>query len=266
MRDPCPYVDAHTHGARHVRWRTEATHLNAQHPGSMTSSATNNLLLDRLSEHDRTTLTSVSDTVMLDSGTVLADAGRPITHAYFPIDSAIALLVEGVDQPRLEVGLVGREGMLGIPLVLGVPAATFRAVVQGAGSAWRIEAAQLAQQVDSNPKLRGFLLKYAHVCLVQIAHTAACKSFHRVEARLARWLLMSRDRARSNELALTHEVLACTLGVRRAGVTLAASDLQARRLIRYARGHIELLDARGLEAVACPCYAGEKRIYARFLR
>ena len=228
--------------------------------------ATNNLLLGRLSDRERESLMSDGETVKLRAGETLSDTGQPITHAYFPLDSAVTLLVSAAGQPPLEIGLIGREGMLGVPLILGVAAASFRGVVQGAGSAWRIEAKRLGRNLDSNAALRKCLLKYAHVRVVQIAHSAACRSFHRVEARLARWLLMSRDRARSNELTLTHEGLAGTLGVRRAGVSLAANDLQARHLIRYARGKIELLDGHGLEAVACPCYAGEKKVYARFLR
>ena len=228
--------------------------------------ATNNRLLGHLNDRERESLMSGGETVRLRAGETLSDTGRPITHAYFPLNCAITMLVSAAGQPELEIGLVGREGMLGIPLILGVPAASFRGVVQGAGSAWRVEAKRFARDLDSNSTLRKCLLKYAHVRAVQIAHTAACRSFHRVEARLARWLLMSRDRARSDELTLTHEGLACTLGVRRAGVSLAAGALQARHLIRYARGHIELLDSHGLEAVACPCYAGEKKIYARFLR
>jgi CRP-like cAMP-binding protein len=188
-----------------------------------------------------------------------------MTHVFFPIDSAASLIVTGEGHSPLEVGLVGREGMLGVPLILGGSNAAFRSVVQIAGRAWRMDGPHFIRQLDDNPVLRQRMTRYAHVRLVQIAGSVGCKSFHRVEGRLARWLLMSRDRAKSDALALTHESLSRLLGVRRAGVTLAANSLRRLNLIRYARGHIELLDPAGLASVACPCYANDKATYARFM-
>ncbi|MBC8027498.1 MAG: Crp/Fnr family transcriptional regulator [Steroidobacteraceae bacterium] len=225
----------------------------------------NNLLLKGLGARDRRKLLSAGEPVTLRVGDALSESGRRMSHVFFPIDSAASLIVNGTGHSALEVGLVGREGMLGVPLILGASNAAFHSVVQIEGRAWRMDAAHFTRQLDENPALRKRMNRYAHVRLVQIAGNIACKSSHRVEGRLARWLLMSRDRANSNALALTHESLSRLLGVRRAGVTLAASALRRRNLIRYARGHIELLDPRGLASVACPCYASDKATYARFM-
>ncbi len=231
----------------------------------MTTKPANNLLLDGLGERDRKSITSAGEMVALRGGELLADVGRAMAYAFFPLDCAIAIVVSQTDQTRLGVGLVGREGMVGVPLILGAAAAPLRAVVQSAGSAWRVDAIALAGRLRASERLRSTLLKYVHVRYEQMAQVAVCKSAHGVEARLARWLLMSGDRLRRADLLLTHELLAKTLGVRRAGVTLAASALQERRLIRYARGRIELLDPQGLAVAACPCYVADKRIYARLL-
>jgi CRP-like cAMP-binding protein len=225
----------------------------------------NNLLLKGLGARDRQKVFAALVPVTLRVGDALSESGRRMTSVFFPVDSAASLIVIGAGHSPLEIGLVGREGMLGVPLILGSGNAAFRSVVQIAGVAWRMDAANFTRQLDENPVLRQRMNRYAHVRLVQIAGAVGCKSFHRVEGRLARWLLMSRDRGKSDQLALTHESLSGLLGVRRAGVTLAATALRRSNLIRYARGHIELLDLRGLAAVACPCYANDKATYARFM-
>ena len=229
------------------------------------STRSNNLLLEGLGARDRRRLLSAADPVTFRAGDALSERGRRMTYVYFPIDSAASLMMTGAEHSPLEIGLVGREGMLGVPLILGAGNAAFRSVVRIAGRAWRLDAARFTRQLADSPALRQHMNRYAHVTLVQIAGNVACKSFHRVEARLARWLLMSRDRANTDALALTHECLSSLLGVRRAGVTLAASDLRRRDFIRYSRGHIELLDPRGLATVACSCYASDKAAYARFM-
>ncbi|HET9472605.1 MAG TPA: Crp/Fnr family transcriptional regulator, partial [Steroidobacteraceae bacterium] len=216
-----------------------------------------NLLLAALAAPERNSLISGTEPVVLRAGDSLAEAGKRLAHVYFPIDSSISLAVPVAGHPPLEVGLVGFEGMLGIALVLGASGSAFSAVVQGAGCAWRVDADRFKRELAENRSLRLCMNAYVHVRLLQVAQTAACKNFHLVEARLARWLLMSRDRARSDRISLTHEMLSHLLGVRRAGVTLAAHAFQKQALISYVRGQIVLLDARGLEAVACPCYAGE---------
>lgn len=227
--------------------------------------ATNNLLLEGLNARGRQSLLHGMDPVAMRSGELLCEAGQRATQVIFPLECSISMMLVIDGELPVEAGLVGREGMLGIPLVLGAAVSGFRAVVQGSGLAWCIDATRFTAHLERNAGLRLRMHRYVHVRMLQLAQSAACRSFHLVEGRLARWLLMSRDRARSNELALTHELLAHMLGVRRAGVTIAAHGLQDRHLIRYARGRIQLLNPRGLETAACTCYANERRIYARMM-
>ena len=228
--------------------------------------ATKNLLLARLEVEHREALLAGIEPVALQVGETVVAAGQRLEHVYFPIDSSISLALPVAGQSPLVIGLIGHEGMVGMQLLLSSSLAGFRGQVQGPGLAWRVDASRFTSQLDANPPWRAMLSRYVHVRHLQLAQGAACRSFHLVEARLARWLLMSRDRARRDPLSLTHETLSHLLGVRRAGVTLAAHSLQDRGLIRYTRGLILLLDRSGLEAAACPCYASEKRTYSRLMR
>lgn len=192
--------------------------------------------------------------VTLKFGDVLYRTGDVIRHVYFPTNCVVSLLTVVGGHLALEVGMVGREGMLGIPLALGVSDSPVRALVQGSGTALRMKSAHFVRELERNAPLQRAVRRYTHDRMVQITQTAACNRFHHVEARLARWLLMTRDRVSSNQFRITQEMLGGMLGVLRVAVTNAAGKLQRRKLISYSRGRIRVLDSRALEAVACLCY------------
>jgi CRP-like cAMP-binding protein len=192
---------------------------------------------------------------------VLYEPGERIRDVYFPSRSLVSLLTLVEGHLALEVGMVGREGMIGIALALGVDVSPVRALVQGGGAALKMSAATFTSEMKGNPPLRRALHSYVHALMAQISQTAGCNRFHVVEARLARWLLMTRDRVRSAEFRMTHDFLSHMLGVRRVGVTEAATALQAKKLIEYARGNIRILDERGLEAACCTCYQVVKELH-----
>jgi CRP-like cAMP-binding protein len=203
--------------------------------------------------------------VQLVRGEVLAEPGTPTRHAYFPVDGFISLITQLDGKPTLEVGMVGREGMVGVQLLLGVPTAPLHALVQGSGSALRIGAASLRRNLRDSGALQGIAGRYIYVLMAQFAASAACIRYHDIDQRLARWLLMTRDCAHANQFPVTHEFLAYMLGVRRVGITTAASALQRRHLIEYHRGALTVLDPAGLRLAACACYADNRRSYDRLL-
>jgi len=220
-----------------------------------------NRLLEALARGARQRFLEACESVELQSGVVLHEPGADIEHVYFPTSSFVSLMVPVDVDSVLEVGLVGDEGMLGLPLLLGVDSSPLRALVQGAGHAWRIDAKAFVGELEHHPRLRRELLRYLQVCIGQLAQTAACTRFHLVEQRLARWLLMTQDRAHRDEFHVTHEFLAYMLGVRRVGVTKAATALQRRELIHYHRGEVMVLDRSGMKRAACSCYQTDLDTY-----
>lgn len=224
-----------------------------------------NRLLAGLSRQARKRLIANGDLVDLTFGEVLCESGGAVRHAYFPTAGFVSLIARLEGGARLEIGMVGDEGMLGAQLVLGTDISIQDMVVQGKGTAWRIPATDFRSICAADVALRALLDRYMYVLMSQVAQTAACTHFHSVNARLARWLLMTRDRSHSNSFFLTHEFLAYMLGVRRAGVSTAASSLRDGGLIRYNRGRITVLKRSGLERISCACYRQANDTYRRIL-
>src|SRR5258708_18915485 len=213
-----------------------------------------NSMLAALPRKQYQSLLAGLESVALTFGEVLYEPGERIRYVYFPGDSLVSLLTLVDGQSAVEVGMVGREGMVGVPVSLGADVSPVRALVQGAGAAMRMKSARFSKEIGKSPQLQQEVNRYTGVLMAEITEAAACNRFHVVEARLARWLLMTRDRLRSSKSRMTHDFLSHMLGVRRVGVTEAASSLQRKKLIEYTRGNIQILDDRGLEAASCGCY------------
>ncbi|CAD5365911.1 cAMP-binding proteins - catabolite gene activator and regulatory subunit of cAMP-dependent protein kinases [Rubrivivax sp. A210] len=222
-----------------------------------------NCLIELLPRRDRERLLALCESVPLVLSEVLCEAGAPVRHVFFPTEGFISLVARVDEHPGLEVGMVGREGMVGAPLAVGVATSPMRALVQGEGQAWRIGVAPFRRELARSPALKRQLDRYLYVLMAQLVSSAGCLRFHLIGPRLARWLLMTQDRARQDSFHVTHEFLAYMLGVRRVGVTVAAGELQRQGLITYHRGELSVLDRPGLEASACSCYDADRRVYAQ---
>lgn len=224
-----------------------------------------NHLLELLSVKERQLLLQQCEMVELAFGDILCQPNQRYQHLYFPLSGFISLVTRLEGHKPLEMGLIGNEGMLGVTLALGVTTVPMQAVVQGAGTAWRIEVAALQHLLNQYPQLQYLLQQYLFVLMQQLSQSAACAHFHALDRRLARWLLMSHDRAHADHFHLTHQFLADMLGVRRSGVTVAASIMQQQQLIRYSRGDISILNRPALAALTCDCYQAMIDDYTRIL-
>ena len=224
-----------------------------------------NHLLSRLPRIDRARLMKQTEEVSLPLYTVIYPGGNSIKYVYFPMHGFVSLVTMIDGKPLQESGMVGREGMVGVPVALGVKRSPSHAMVQGAGAAWRIETSKFQLELGRSEALKKAMNLYTHVLMTQLATNSACLSVHRLAARLARWLLMTQDRAQSNQFRVTHEFLAYMLGVRRVGVTTAANALQRRGLISYSRGQVTVLDRAALESSSCSCYDADQAAYAELL-
>ncbi len=224
-----------------------------------------NQLLSRLARKEREAFIADCEQVDLEFGQTLCEPDDAYRFAWFPHTGFISLMVPLGGHPPLEMGLIGNEGMLGATLVLGIDQVPMRAVVQGSGTALRIPVAALERHMTTNSRLERALSRYLYVLLAQLSQTAACTRFHEIGERLARWLLMTHDRAQADHFHLTHQFLADMLGVQRSAITIAAGLLKDKRLIRYSRGEITVLSRRGLEAASCECYAAVMADYAQLM-
>jgi CRP-like cAMP-binding protein len=230
----------------------------------MASEPEGNKLLAALPVTDRRRWIAQLERVDLRLGQVLYESGDTLSHVYFPTTAIVSMLYVMESGASAEIAIVGNEGVVGISLFMGGESTTSRAVVQGAGVAYRLTSKMIKDEFKRAPVLH-LLLRYTQALITQMSQTAVCNRLHTLDQQLCRWLLLSLDRTHGDELVMTQELIANMLGVRRQGVTEAALKLQADNLIRYTRGRIGLLDRAGLEKRTCECYEVVKREYARLL-
>jgi len=226
---------------------------------------TANRILNALTREEYERLSVHLEPVNLSPGEIICHPDQPITHVYFPNRGTVSLISIFEDGESVEVGMVGNEGMFGVNVFLGSISTPLEAIVQLSGDGLRMRADVLRSEFKKCGQLQDLLLRYTQAFITQIAQTAACNRAHSIDGRLVRWLLMCQDRAHSKDLALTHEFIATMLGIRRAGVTEAAGQLQTKGLIKYHRGHLTILDRERLEALSCECYPIVKKEFARLV-
>src|ERR1700688_3661857 len=224
-----------------------------------------NRLLSLLADDNYERLRPHLSHVVFDYRKSLYEASRPIEHVYFPIDGVASLVITTSDGHGAEVGTIGSEGVVGLPICLGDHEAPSSAYVQVPGTALQMDARLFRGELEHNPALNLIMLRYTHAFFNQVAQSAACAHLHRVEQRCCRWLLMTRDRMPSGDFLLTHEFLGMMLGVRRTTVTDVMGSLQKAGLIRYRRGHVTILDLEALRHHACECYDTSRREFDRLL-
>jgi CRP-like cAMP-binding protein len=217
-----------------------------------------NRLLEELPSRTFKSVCAESELVELTTGDVVCEPGERIRDVYFPTESFLSLVGKVDGAACLEVALVGDEGMIGVPLLLGADTKPLRVLVQGSGKAWRMKAEIFKRMTDTNRALRRELHKYVLLRLAQVEQNTVCATVHQLEARLARRLLMMQDRSHSDQFHATQESLASMLGVRRSGVTCVAVTFQRKNLIQYYRGTLSVLDRKGLKEISCECYSAAR--------
>jgi CRP-like cAMP-binding protein len=224
-----------------------------------------NRILAQLPPEEYERLSPHLEPVTLALGEVIHYPQEPVTHVYFPNRGTVSVIATFEDGGGVEVGVVGNEGMFGLNVVLGSLTTPHEALIQMAGDGFRTPASTIREEFKKGGQLHDLILRYTQAFVIQIAQTAACNRSHPLGGRLARWLLMSHDRAMKDELLLTHEFIAIMLGTRRAGISEAAGKLQGDGLITYKRGHIRIVDREGLESSTCECYQIVKTEFERLL-
>ena len=224
-----------------------------------------NSLINLLPQKSQETLLANAELVDLTLSQVVCVVDQPTSHVFFPINCFISITQSIDHYPPIEVGMIGREGLLGSEIALGVVNNPFGGLVQGAGSAWKMDSHTFAGHLKSNPELKAIINTYLAVRMNQLGLSAACEHFHEIGPRLAKWLLMSQDRAQSPTFLMTHEFISLMLGVRRVGVTTTAADFRRRGLIQYHRGEMKVLNRVALKAEACSCYLRNRKIYSSLI-
>ena len=220
---------------------------------------TENDLLAGLPKATQARLAPLLKKTHLDLGTVIYEAGQTVNQVYFPTDCIVSLLYVMLDGDSAEISVIGHEGVVGIAVFMGGASTPSRAVVQSAGTAYRLSARDLKREFSNDPDVRMLMLRYTQCLITQMAQTAVCNRHHTIDQQLCRWLLLSLDRLHGNHLTMTQELIANMLGVRREGVTEAAGKLQKMGVIEYRRGRITVLDRPALEKLSCECYGVVKR-------
>lgn len=224
-----------------------------------------NHLINLLPKKDQELILSKAELVELPLSQIICVVDKPAENLYFPVDGFISITQSMDAHPPIEIGMIGREGVLGAEILLGSTTNIFGALVQGTGSAWKIQANDFLRNIKNIPELNTIINAYLRVRINQLGLSAACEHFHEIGPRLAKWLLMSQDRAHSPTFLMTHEFIALMLGVRRVGITTTAADFRRRGLIEYHRGEMKVLDRAALKAESCSCYQKNRKIYSSLL-
>lgn len=224
-----------------------------------------NSLIHRLPKDNQERIFSKATLTEFKLSEIICIADKPTDYIYFPVDGFISITQSIDEHPPLEVGMIGREGMLGAEHILGINTNPFGALVQGVGSAWKIAASDFLSEVVDSVELQDIVGSYLAVRNKQLGLSVACEHFHEIGPRFAKWLLMSQDRAQSPAFLMTHEFIALMLGVRRVGITTIAADFRRRGLIEYHRGEMKVLNRVALKAEACSCYQKNRKIYTSII-